>query len=128
MSSINSIRTFSPDNLNFISLARFPRIRGKVYGEREREEKGEGEKEARRKREREEERGGGEVNVEHSRDDKYPEVSFPASNRSFFREDRERSSLFLFLLFSSLVFFSKEARRRPVRREFRVCVSIKRNG
>lgn len=69
--------------------------------------------------------------MEHSRDDKYPEVSFPASNRSFFRQDRERSlSLFLsfFLLFSSLV-FSKEAtrRRRPVRREFRVCVSIKRN-
>ena len=31
------------------------------------------------------------MNVEHSRDDKYPEVSFPASNRSFFREDRERS-------------------------------------
>lgn len=34
--------------------------------------------------------------MEHSGDDKYPEVSFPASNRSFFRQDRERSlSLFL---------------------------------
>lgn len=63
--------------------------------------------------------------MEHSGDDKYPEVSFPASNRSFFRQDRERSlSLFL----SPFLVFLKEARRRPVRREFRVCVSIKRNG
>lgn len=61
--------------------------------------------------------------MEHSRDDKYPEVSFPASNRSFFREDRERS---LSLSLSPFLVFSKEAtqRRRPVRREFREPVFV----
>lgn len=107
MSSINSIRTVSsPDNSNFISLPRFPRFSEEKFTERKRKRGGEKGKRGEEK-EKGKEKGDSKVNAEHSLDDKYPEVSFPASNRSFFREDRERS-----LLSSFPRLFEEEKTRR----------------